>query len=252
MKQYRRKPLQLIDQGLPESVTSLLDQVGTLPAKDSEARGLPEAITEPIAKMTQPMVGETEAIPTPEALVQQAATILDNDLSTPLDSAQTVASPLDLGTTTPSRPNSYSVPGLVGEMHEFVNELANLLSLKSALPGGGTEQAPSSEASVPLMQPTHPSHGGEIAQISFKVHNDSEDSTQAKIFCTALYSCQGDLIPQQAISISPNPLSLAPDATDSISISIQLSQNLPNGEYSGVLMATEVSYLKAMVSVKVT
>lgn len=253
MKQYRRKPLQLIDQGLPESVTGLLDQVGTLPSTVSEAGGLPEALTETVSEVIQPMAGEAETIPTPEALVQQAASILDNDLTTPLESAQTVASPLDLGSTTPTRPNSYSVPGLVGEMHEFVNELANLLSLKSNLPGGGIGQAPSisNEASVPLLQPAHPSHSGETVQISFKVHNDSEDPTQAKIFCTDLYSCQGVLISQQGISISPNPLSLAPDATESISISIQLPQHLPSGEYSGVVMAAELPYLKAMISLNV-
>lgn len=254
MKHYRRKPLQLIDQGLPESVTGLLEQIETLPTTVSEAGGLaadPKALTEPVAKVIQPGVGEAETIPTPEALVQQAATILDNDLSTPLDSAQTVASPLDLGTTTPSRPNSYSVPGLVGEMHEFVNELANLLSLKSNLPGGLSESAPSSEAGVSLLQPAHPSHAGETVQISFKVHNDRSELTQTKIFCTDLYSCQGDLIPQDAISIAPNPLNLAPDATESINISIHLPQHLPEGEYSGILMATELSYLKAMISVEV-
>lgn len=252
MQHYRRKPLQLIDQGLPESVTGLLEQVETLPNTVSDARGLaaaPKALTEPVAQVIQPMAGETT--PTPEALVQQAATILDNDLSTPLDSVQAVASPLDLGTATPSRPNSYSVPGLVGEMHGFVNELANLLSLKSNLPGGLSESAPSSEAGVPLLQPAHPSHTGETVQISFKVHNDRSEPTQTKVFCTDLHSCQGDLIAQDAISIAPNPLNLAPDATESINLSIQLPQHLPKGEYSGILMATELSYLKAMISLNV-
>lgn len=251
MQHYRRKPLQLIDQGLPESVTGILDQV--LPSIASESGELatdPKALTEPVAQVIQPMAGET--IPTPETLVQQAATILDNDLSTPLDSAQTVASPLDLGTTTPPRPNSYSVPGLVDEMHGFVNELANLLSLKSNLPGSISESAPSSEVGVPLLQPAHPSHAGETIQISFKVHNDRSEPTQTKVLCTDLHSCQGDLIAQDAISIAPNPLSLAPDATESINISIHLPQHLPKGEYSGILMATELSYLKAMVSVNVT
>lgn len=245
MQHYRRKPLQLIDQGLPESVTGLLEQV--LPTTVSKTGGLadePKALTEPVAQVIQPMA-------TPETLVQQAATILDNDLTAPLDSVQTVASPLDLGSTTPSRPNSYSVPGLVGEMHEFVNELANLLSLKSSLPGSISESVPSSEAGIPLLQPAHPSHAGETIQISFKVHNDRSESTQTKVFCTDLYSCQGDLIAQDAISIAPNPLSLAPDATESINISIHLPQHLPKGEYSGILMATELSYLKAMVSVNV-
>lgn len=255
MKQYRRKPLQLIDQGLPASISGLLDQVGTLPSTVSETGGLPaepEALTEPVAEVIQPMMGGTETIPTPEALVQQAAAILDNDLTTPLQSAQTIASSLDLGNTTPSGPTSYSVPGLVGEMHGFVNELANLLSLKSALPGGVSEQASSSEAGVPLLQSAHPSHAGEIVQIAFKVHNDSEELIQAKFFCTDLYGCDGDLISQQVISIAPNPLSLASDTTGAISISIQLPQHLPNGEYSGVLMAAGLSYLKAMVSVIVT
>lgn len=254
MKHYRRKPLQLIDQGLPESVTDLLEQVETLPNTFSDAEGLavaPKALTEPVAQVIQPMAGETETIPTPETLVQQAATILDNDLTAPLDSAQTVTSPLDLGSTTPSRPNSYSVPGLVGEMHEFVNELANLLSLKSSLPGSISESAPSSEVGVPLLQPAHPSHAGETVQISFKVHNDRSEPTQTKVFCTDLHSCQGDLIAQDAISIAPNPLNLAPDATESINISIQLPQHLPKGEYSGILMATELSYLKAMISLDI-
>lgn len=253
MKHYRRKPLQLIDQGLPESVTGLLEQVETLPNTVSEAGGLaaePKALTEPVAQVIPSMTGET--IPTPEALVQQAATILDNDLSTPLESAQTVASPLDLGTTTPSRPNSSSVPGLVDEMHGFVNELANLLSLNSSLPGSIPESAPSSEAAVPLLQPAHPSHAGETVQISFKVHNDRSESTQTKVLCTDLHSCQGDLIAQDVISIAPNPINLAPDATESINISIYLPQHLPKGEYSGILMATELSYLKAMISVVVT
>ena len=214
MKHYRRKPLQLIDQGLPESVTGLLEQVETLPTTVSESGGLaadPKALTEPVTQIIPPMAGGAETIPTPETLVQQAATILDNDLSTPLESAQTVASPLDLGTTTPPRPNSYSVPGLVDEMHGFVNELANLLSLKSNLPGSISESTPSSEAGVPLLQPAHPSHAGETVQISFKVHNDRLEPTQTKVFCTDLHSCQGDLIAQDAISITPNPLSLAPE-----------------------------------------
>lgn len=255
MKHYRRKPLQLIDQGLPESVTNLLDHVEMPPSRVSDPGNLSvqsKAITEPIAEDIQPMIGETEAIPSPDMLVQQAAAILGNDRSAPLHTAQAVASPLNLGPTTSSAPASYSVPGLVGEMHEFVNELASLISLKSDLAGSGQGQTPSRDASVPLLQPSRPSHAGETVQISFTVHNDSTEPTQATFFCTDLYNCQGELIPRHAVSITPNTLSLAPDVTDSIRVSIQLPQTLPKGEYSGVVMAPELSYLKAMISLKVT
>lgn len=254
MKHYRRKPLQIINQGLPESVTDLLDKVDTLPSASDAGTitAAPEAVTETLSEVIQPVLGETEAIPSPEALVQQATTILDTDLAAPLEAAQTVASPLNLGSTTPSAPSSYSVPGLVDEIHEFVNELATLISLKSELTGGGLGHSPSSDASIPLLQPSHPCHAGETVQISFNVHNDSTEPTQPQFFCSDFYSCQGDLIPRQAISIAPNPLSLAPDATDSIGLSIQLPQHLSNGEYSGILMAAGLPYLKAMISLEVT
>ncbi|WP_299488447.1 hypothetical protein [Acaryochloris sp. IP29b_bin.137] len=253
MKHYRRKPLQLLEQGLPESVADLVDQVETLSSRDTPSADLPtapDALAETLAKGIQP--GDTEVIPSPDALVQQAAAILDSDRLTPLPSAQTVASPFNLGTPAPSAPSSYSVQSLAGEMHEFVNELANLIALKSDLMEGGTGNTPSKDATVPLLQPAYPSHAGETVQISFKAHNDSTETIQAKFFCTDLYNGQGDRIPEEAISITPKTLSLAPDAVDSIGISIQLPQSLPHGEYSGVLMAPELSYLKAMIAVTVT
>lgn len=255
MKHYRRKPLPLIDQVLPESVANLLTSVETLPTISPQSVELPtasEPIAESISEVMNPIVGGTEPMPSPDALVQQAASILEGDLSAPLKSAQTVTSPLDLGTRTSSSPSSYSVPGLVSEMHDFVNELANLISCKSDLIGDEQEPAISSDTSVPLLHPPHPIHAGERVQFSFKVHNDSAETAQVKFFCTDLYRCEGDPLPRHAISIAPHTLSLAPDAIDSIMISIQLPQNLANGEYAGLLMVSGLSDLKAVISLVIT
>lgn len=258
MEHYRRKPLQLIDSVLPEAVGTL-PTLANPPQVPQSSSSLPTPLVEPLLESVPDLerLEGTGLMPSPDVLVQQAASILEGDMAESVQNPWTPVSG-ELGSTATATQTGYSVPGLVNEMHDFVDALVNVMAHKPHPIGhweqGTTTVAPASiheETSVPQLHSPQPVHPGEAAHLSFKVHNDGDQSVQVRFVCTDLHSPTGSLIPHQAISISPPVLNFDSDIETAISITVQLPQSLPGGEYSGLLMATELSYLKAVVTLKV-
>ena len=252
MEYYRRKPLPLIDQVLPETVNdalvSAVNHAHTPLPSPALSTPSTEILQDVIPDLGQPAAEKPEPMPSPKALVQQADSILKGDIA----GQKAPSTPFEFLSTSSSPPSTYSVQGLVADMHTFVETLAKVISHKPQLLGQKGQASSQDEASVPLLQPQHALQSGEDAQLSFQVHNDSHQSIQVKFLCTDLHSCTGERIPSHAMSVTPPILSLEPDIMASITILVQVPQVLTPGEYSGLLMATELSYLKAVISLNIS
>lgn len=265
MEYYRRKPLNLIDQMVSLSSENLAETL-TDPRKSPV-----EGLANPIGLGVEP----NALMPSPDALVQQAASILAGEMtnSNPAMQAPSSSLPFGFGSAPSSLGPGYSIEGLVRELHDLVETLAKLMAQKpesvvgqtpyiTSMGSTGTQPNPSTEANIPVLRSPQPFHPGEMARLSFKIHNDSDHPIQVGFSCTdltcsglthhelnhhELNKMKGDRISSQSITIMPQPLRLEPDARVSMTLTIQIPQDLPLGTYSGQLIAPELSYLRALI-----
>lgn len=247
MKYYRRKPLETA-YTLITSVTQPVTAPAGLPL-DAPAIGVP----------TSPGV-PNNAMLAAAALVQQAADILDTEMASGVLAAH-AASP-GWGTPATGQPADIGGQILRRQVHDFIDALADSIAqletpvgqwiadtvqaagMASSIPGGDGQ-------SVTLLSPAAAVSAGGKTKLSFTLHNDSDQRTQFTLFCTDLYNPTGYRIADNQVQLSQWEVSLGPDAQAAITVEIGVPYGTIAGTYSGLLMASDLTYLRAVLAVTV-
>jgi hypothetical protein len=250
MQHYRRKPLNL---------TSNLTSPNSVPSRGAALPERPGADLVPMALVQQPM---EEAAPDalmadPAALVQQAASILEEEMAAGFQAAQqgtpgnTMLPPL-IPTTDPG--------GLLKNIHTFIDQFAQVLAqrplpinrLTPSLDPIAAANILSASDSMPLLRSPHPVPTGELANLVFKIHNDSDQPVMVRFFGTDLWSSAGDRIPSSAMTFMPQNFPLEPDETKEVNVGVKVPPGTPANHYSGLAMASDLSDLAAAIMLAVT
>ena len=84
-----------------------------------------------------------------------------------------------------------------------------------------------------------------------KLNNDHVTAAHVELFCTDLFSTSGARIPQHNVTLTPNRLELQPDAYANVALEIQVPLGSRSGTYSGLVMASGLSYLCAVIALEV-
>lgn len=219
MQHYRRKPL---------SLTPLHGNLSGDPAVPIKEESAPDA---------SPMAD-------PAALVQQAASILEAEMAAGSQAAQQV-SPSVTESMRPSLQAGTEPSSLLNEIHAFIDQFAQVM-VQRPLPINGlpsdpiAASVPSAGNGLPLLRSPYPVSVGELANLAFKVHNDSDQPVQVQFLGTDLWSSAGDRIPSSAVTFIPQMLSLAPDEIAEITTGIKVPPETPANTYSGLAMASNL------------
>ncbi len=247
--------------GKPESAAgppSAIDDIApALPRLLRRESGLPAAGSDALpASVSAPLPDRSGA-----DLVARAVEILNQDLASGALAAasaapfQSILPMLNFG----SLPTAGSLPAAFGET---LNGLLQSVQMQSPTGNGpvpaaaplaaawGGPAMPGLEEAVPL-QPAGTARTGEQAAILFKLHNDSFRPVEIVLQAAELTSPYGHTIPQSAITITPQTLSLAPDSVAEIMITILIPAAAPAAVYSGPLTAAALPYLQGLLQVKV-
>lgn len=90
---------------------------------------------------------------------------------------------------------------------------------------------------------------GSPAEVIMTVDNDGATPTgRFRFLCSDLIDADGHRIPPDAVRFKPATLSLAPQSRIRMTVTVTPPQGTPPGSYSGMLQATKLKQLKAVLS----
>jgi hypothetical protein len=232
MQYYRRKPLNLSQSYFPKF----------------------EDIADP-GMLQDPLAAIEPLMPDPASLVQSAASILDEEMELGAIAAKSLPQS-SVNPTLPGLSEALPTNGLLKDVREFVDKFAEAIAqmpqpMGYDLPIPLAEGISSSQAEsegVPILRSRQSIRAGEVGSLTFKLHNDSETAASFTLHCTDLLSGSGGRIASQAVEFTPQNVQLKQDASIEVMLKLRVPPGSIQGIYSGLLIASELSYLQAVIT----
>lgn len=93
---------------------------------------------------------------------------------------------------------------------------------------------------------------GEVAEVALTLENDSAYSTaEFTLHSSELVAGEGARIPADSVTFSPATLSVGPHASGSVTARVRVPDGTPEGLYEGLVRASQLKSLRAMLRVHV-
>jgi hypothetical protein len=93
---------------------------------------------------------------------------------------------------------------------------------------------------------------GEVAEVALSLENESSYSTaEFTLHSSELVTGEGARIPAESVTFSPATLSVGPHATGSVMARVRVPEGTPEGLYEGLVRASQLQSLRAMLRVQV-
>jgi hypothetical protein len=158
---------------------------------------------------------------------------------------------------------STQISQLQGQVNALIEQLVALLGRPSGLDIAAPQyttlaaQEPRSDAAhvivepAPVLSPAGPVAPGGTAQISIALVNEDEQPAQIGFLSTGLIGEAGEQIPAERISFQPRELTLSPGKTGEVVVRVVVPTPTPCGVYSGLIRASRLDYLHAVLVVQV-
>lgn len=109
-----------------------------------------------------------------------------------------------------------------------------------------------SAAAVSTLQLPHSIAAGEIAEIAMQVENDSGSATERfELNASDLISDEGGRIPAGNVRFEPPALQIPPHRTARVAVKLRIPDKVTPGTYSGLLQATKLQPVRAVLVVEV-
>jgi hypothetical protein len=242
MPYFQRKPIE----GLVDTVRSRVPMPG-LPSRSSVLPGTMTAGAWP----DNPRAAIT-------GIVEQATAVLASERPSV---SPAPGAPSDIGAVATTQ--SARVSQLQDQVNALIEQLVALvgrpLNLESAAPAYAS--VPAEETSydaagemvepAPVLSPSGPVAPGGTAQICISLVNEDEQPAQIVFFSTGLIGEDGQCIPAERVSFQPRELMLSPGKTGEVIVSLAIPSQTRCGVYSGLVRASKLDYLHAVLVVQV-
>lgn len=195
-------------------------------------------------------------------IVEDAASILEEELANGIDVARNVEQRLFASERHVRDPEAI-VPRFRQDAHEIVDLAVDVLSgalaslgdlAKSAVSirdaGGGEGGSPGGR--VPTLTMPATVSPGDKADVAMSVENDSDQPTEPfELNASDLISGDGDRISASQVKFTPRSLRIQPASTAKIVVELAIPKETPPGTYSGLLQATKLEPVRAVLVVTV-
>ena len=240
MPYFQRKPIE----GLVDPVLS-----------SAAIPGLPSRVRVPPAVAGSPWVSPSGAV---TGIVDQAAAVL---------ASERPGGPREPSAWTDAGPAASTQNTRVGQLQQQVNQLIEQfvalasrppsVDLPASLPIKIPGYQPSADAGslvvepAPVLAPPAPVAPGGTAHISISLVNEDEQPAQIAFFSTGLIGQDGECISAERVSFQPRELMLSPGQTAEVIVSVVIPAQTRCGVYSGLVRASKLDYLHAVLVVQV-
>ena len=115
--------------------------------------------------------------------------------------------------------------------------------------GGAAEPPATKLATVRMPGTVAPGHE---AEVMMSLENESDSATaEFTLHSSELVNSSGERIPASAVTFEPSTLAVGPRAAGSVALRVRVPGDARPGNYEGLLRATQLSGLRAMLSVDV-
>ena len=121
-------------------------------------------------------------------------------------------------------------------------------------PGQGPGSRRPAPGNIPTLTSGAPLEPGGMAEITMTLENDSDAETEEFNFTASdlINAAVGEQIDAAQVTISPSPVSIAPKGVCNVTIHVKVPPGTPAGVYSGLLQATRMDRLRAILTVQVS
>lgn len=204
-------------------------------------------------------------------IVEQAASILEEEIAAGIIAAKNVeeryVNVSQIRTDDPEkvmqrfRKDAHDVVDILLDLvNVSVNSLGGLtrrvVSVQTGPTGSKKGKTSETEGTTAVGMPTlvipGPLKEKESGEVSMSVENDSDTSTEEFSFrCAGLLSANEDAISSANIQFSPSKVVVGPNTFEKIVVTVQVPENTQPGVYSGLLQATKLSHVQALLKVVV-
>lgn len=92
---------------------------------------------------------------------------------------------------------------------------------------------------------------GGTARITVSLANEDDQPVQVTFFGTGLVGDSGELIPVECLSFEPRELAIGAREDGSVEASVAVPAHIPRGIYSGLIRASELEELHAVLVIHV-
>jgi len=206
-------------------------------------------------------------------IVNQAATILEEEVAAGILAARDVESRFIDVEEERAANAAELITRIRTDAHELIDILVDIvgvagdransvvgrvISLRSADGEGeggdaarrrGRAKASEAVSELAIPQPIAP---GSSAQVAMVVENDGPTPTgRFRFHCSDLIGPEGARIGHEAVKFRPAMLALDPTSTVRMAVTVTVPEGTRSGSYSGVLQATKLTRLKAILSFEV-
>jgi hypothetical protein len=201
---------------------------------------------------------------TTSKVVQQAASILEDELATGIKFANQTESNFPQIERFRSEKPDEIMQRFRRDAHEVVDIFTDIFgaTLKSvpnlgnlnAMRDGSVIVKPvhNSTAQRPILMPTHAIAAGKKAEISMSLENSLTVATEElNFYSTDLVSNSGKRLPSNSIRFTPQSLKIGPRLTEQITITIAIPEETKPGTYSGLVLASNMPQLRSEIVVTV-
>jgi hypothetical protein len=226
-----------------------------------------------------PAIGEISSSAT--RIIQQAASILEEEVAAGIQAARGIESRfIDIDESRSHDPTEI-ISRIRKDAHELIDILVDLADAAGSRAGdvvglvtsiggakddqnsartsgaGKTDKASrrsstrvaTGDPSVSVLAIPTPIKPGSPADVIMLVDNDGPTSTGPFNFvCSDLIDAEGHRILPDAVQFDPVTLSLGPDSRTRVRVTVTPPSDTPLGSYSGMLQATKLRQLKAVIS----
>ena len=106
---------------------------------------------------------------------------------------------------------------------------------------------------MPTLMMPNSIKAGESAEVPMTLENDSDKSTdELKFLSTDLVNASGDRISSEKTTFAPSSLIIGPNKAEKVTVTVRVPEGTPPGVYSGLVQATKLNQLRALLMVQVS
>lgn len=242
-------------------------------AKKESPGGQPSPAAEPASTSSRPFGDQIDMLAgvagKTAQIVYKAASVLEEELNTGIGGAQKLEEKfVDVEKLRSANPQEV-MQRFRRDAHDVVDILIDLVNVATNAAGNLTQRmikiqmeqtetpvkgrmAPPASAGIPaLTVPTPVKAGGEV-QIPMTLENESSQETEAfNLLSSDLVNSDGERISAGQIRFTPERMVLEPHKSATVTVMVQVPANTRPGLYSGLLQASKLEQLRAVLTLQI-
>ncbi len=223
--------------------------------EEGERRGMPGPTTgEALRGLAQ----------TTSEVVQKAASILEEEIAAGILAAKQVEQRFLNVQELRERDGERVTPRFRRDAHEVVDIFIDLVeSGMQSLGGlarrvvtirpGNRRKAPTAQGNIPNIRSSGPVRAGETVEVKIVLDNESDGEIEEFRFQSSdlVSAASGERIASECVVFRPSQVVIPPNGSAEVTVSVAVPAATPPGLYSGLIQATRMDQLRAVLTIEV-